>query len=190
LIKHKIDLFAAGLEYNPGAGVSLADSREALLQYRSNLDSLCPIEERTVESPWEGDMGLVKTAGGVCAIVKGGSVRLVTLGSASRGIPNKEWEIPAPVANQLDYCFYPGADVIAFVNLQESGYVCFSWGQHRRLILMGQPQANRNKPENHFGWRKSSCCSMPNNSLLAKKRHHRLLLINNKLQACGSCEAG
>ena len=111
-----MDLYATGLEYNPGSGISLTDSREALRRYRSNIDSLKPIEERTVESLWEGGMDLIKTAGGLCAIMKGGSVRLFTMSSAIRGTPYKEWEIPAPVVNPLDYCFYPGADVIAFVD--------------------------------------------------------------------------
>ena len=31
--QHEIDLYATGLEYNPGTLVSLADSREALRRY-------------------------------------------------------------------------------------------------------------------------------------------------------------
>ena len=49
------------------------------------------------------------------------SVRLFSLAPASQEI--KEWEIPLPVARPASYCFYPAADVIAFVELQDPGYV-------------------------------------------------------------------
>ena len=61
----------------------------------------------------------VKVAGGVMAIVNGSkSVRLFTLGSSSRRIPYKGWEIPLPSAGAQNHVFYPGADVIAFVELR------------------------------------------------------------------------
>jgi hypothetical protein len=118
LVQHRIDLFSAGLEYNAGAGVSLTDSRDALLRYRSNPDPLC----RTGNV--HGDF--VMTAGGVYAALKDGSVRLFTLSSPSRGIQHREWKIPLPVEGLWGYCFYPGADVIAFVKLQHSRRVCLS----------------------------------------------------------------
>ena len=120
MLQHKIDLFSAGLEYNAAAGVSLDDSRKALHQFRSSLDSLRPIEERTVDRKSSEYVEFEKPAGGVYPIVDGSSVRLFTLGSASRGIPHKEWEIPLPVAELAGYGFCPGADVIAFVELQEA----------------------------------------------------------------------
>ena len=126
MIQHKLDLFATGFEYNAGAGISLADSREALLRYRSSLDTLRPIGERTVESRRAYGADSASTVGGVCAIVKEDSVRLFTLGSSSRGIPYNEWEIPTPVINPWYSCFYPGADVIAFLDLQEMRYVGLS----------------------------------------------------------------
>ena len=57
-----------------------------------------------------------RSAGDVYAILDD-SVRLFTLGSASRGIPFKEWRIPLPVGAVDDYCFHPGADVIAFLGV-------------------------------------------------------------------------
>ena len=117
VLQHKIDLYAAGLEYNPATRVSLADSRKAL-QLHSNIDSLLPVEERTVDDPPIEGMNFTMTAGGLYAIFGiGGSVRLYRPGSASRGIPYKEWEIRAPIShypNPAHYCFYPGADIIAF----------------------------------------------------------------------------
>jgi hypothetical protein len=121
LVQHRIDLFSIGLEYNAEVGVSLTDSRDALIRYRSNPDSLC-----RVESSRENSLNSVRTAGGVYVAVKDGSVRLFTLSSPSRGIQHREWKIPLPVVDLWNYCFYPGADVIAFVELQQSRRVHFS----------------------------------------------------------------
>ena len=137
LIQHRIDLFAAGLECNAEAGINLADSQKALLQYRSGLDSLRPIEVKAVSNlePDDLDENYMRAAGGVYAIVKD-PVRLFTLGFVSRGIPQKEWEIPLPVANPAGYSFYPDANVITFVELQEASCV------NRPLELSSQPHSN------------------------------------------------
>ena len=100
--------------------MDLADGRKALLQYCSNLDTLCPIEEMTIRDlePDPKDRynnHLPKMVGSVYAIIHRDSVWLFTPGSASRRIPQKEWEIPLPPASVADYSFYPVADVIAFV---------------------------------------------------------------------------
>ena len=116
LIQHRIDLFVAGLEYNPGSGISLADSRAAFVRYRSNLNPLCPIEPEILR--WE-NLGLNNTAGGVYATTDGHLVKLFIPSSASRRIPPKEWEVEAPslieITDPAGYCFHPGADVIAFI---------------------------------------------------------------------------
>ena len=117
-----MDLFAAGFEYNTTSGISLADSRKAFLQYRSNLDALRPNEERLLDHLRPGHGHDATTVGGVYATILRDSVRLVTLGSASRGIPYKEWEIPLPVESLAGYSFYPAADAIAFVDLS-----CVRW---------------------------------------------------------------
>ena len=119
LIQHKIDLYAAGFEHNPASGIDLAESRRALHQYLSNLNSLCPVEKRSVENLRLQNVGdILKASGGVIATVNE-SVRLFTLGSSSRRIPHKEWEIPFQTFAVEDYCFYPCADVIAFIELKE-----------------------------------------------------------------------
>ena len=74
LIQHKIDLFTTGLEYNAASGTDLAESRQALHQYRRNLNALCPVEEITVENiriPDDDDD--LQAVGGVYAIVEGTS---------------------------------------------------------------------------------------------------------------------
>ena len=105
------------------AGIDLAESRKALHQYLSNLELFSPVEERTVENP-RINYGIdnIKAAGGVIAVMNE-SVRLFTLGSSSRRIPHKEWEIPLPTVTSENYDFYPGADIIAFVEVQSVMYV-------------------------------------------------------------------
>jgi len=105
------------LEHNPAAGIDLAESRKALFQYLTNFKTLSPIEERTVDNlRIPNDIRDTEAAGGVYAIVMD-QVRLFTLGSASRGIPYKEWTIPLPVTEPESYGFYPGADIIAFIKV-------------------------------------------------------------------------
>ena len=66
-----------------------------------------------------GPWGYSRAVGGVrtLPIATNHSIRLLILGSTSRGIPRKKWEIPIPTAVLPTYCFYPGADVIAFIEL-------------------------------------------------------------------------
>ena len=109
---HKIDLFAAGFEYNAAAGISLAESRKTLHQYLSSMDELCPIQEEVVS---DLDGRYPTTAGGVYAIMDRDSVHLFTLESASRGIPQTKWTIPLPPADAESCGFYPVTDVIAFI---------------------------------------------------------------------------
>ena len=109
LIQHKIDLFAAGLEYNTIAKIDLDESRKALLRFKSGMDSLCPIEERAVDDPLWSYGCSIKTVGGIHAVIGGGSAQLFALGFASRGIPYKQWEIPLPTV---------GRSVMAFVLAQ------------------------------------------------------------------------
>ena len=118
MIQHKIDLFATGLEYNAAAGIDLTESRKALLQYNSSLGSLHPVEERVVGEVHVGNDYRFQTAGGVHAVFVNESVRLFSLGSASRGIPYKEWEIPSPINYSTGYHIYPAADLIVFVERQ------------------------------------------------------------------------
>ena len=136
LIQHKLDLHAVGLEHNPAAGVDLIESQKAFCKYLTSFGALSPIEERTVcglRAPRKYQDA--KVVGSVYTILKD-KVRLFTLGSVSRGTPYKEWAIPLPVIAPQDYGFYPGADIIAFLEVQ--GVMCVYASSNRRceLILM------------------------------------------------------
>ena len=136
MIQHRIYLFAAGFEYNAAAGMSLADSREALLRYQSRSHPLRPVEERTVDDIQLQHAKSAHSAGGVFALLEDASIRLFTLGSTLRGIRHNEWKIPLPVDNPDGYCFDPSTDVIAFVEQQQVAYVHWSRGFKLR------PQSN------------------------------------------------
>ena len=71
----------------------------------------------------EEDYDLIRMAGGVYATVQDGSVLLSILGCAPRGIPRKDWKIPAPIVRTREYCYSPVDDAIAFIDLQDIGYV-------------------------------------------------------------------
>ena len=84
-----------------------------------SYDALSPIEETTVDDLQTPHEWMdAEAAGGVYATLKD-KVRLFALGSVSRGIPYKEWEIPLPVIMPHSYGFYPDADIIAFLKLSE-----------------------------------------------------------------------
>ena len=87
-----------------------------LLRYNTCLEPLYAIEGRAAGFPQPDGGCFLRTAGGVHAAVD--SARLFNPGSAPRRIPYKEWEILLPIADPIDYCFYPGAGVIAFVELR------------------------------------------------------------------------
>ena len=86
------------------------------------MDSLCPIEERVVDDIRPDYSSTMKTNGGIHAIPENDSVRLFALGSASRGIPYKQWEIPLPF-DEYSYDFCPRADLFAVVEWQLVEYV-------------------------------------------------------------------
>ena len=65
----------------------------------------------------------MKTAGGIHAVIEDDSARLFVLGSASRGIPYRQWKIPLPATGPKQCGFCPRADVIAVVESQHVTYV-------------------------------------------------------------------
>lgn len=131
--------------------------------------------------------GVEKKSGNVFA-VSGVSIRLFTLGSASRGMPHREWEIQLPLATQADYNFDPCGDVIAFV-----GRFRGTWTEvqphyknhHFKVILIRKRYIDSNLSKGLIRRQTSSRRAVPNASVLADRclvlRH---LLIHHELQAC------
>lgn len=82
-----------------------------------------------MENLQAGEAKSAGTVGGVCALLRDESaVQFFTLGSASRGISHRRWKIALPVDTPERYAFYPGADVIAFIELRRVMCVPMSWG--------------------------------------------------------------
>ena len=126
----------------------MKSSRPVQMQIQSNM------RERHVKA--------TKIAGGMYAIMKD-SVRLFTPAPASQEM--KEWKIPLPVACPANYCFHPGADVIAFVERQEPRYVhsnkaetasssrpnsCSRIGIHLRTLSDGKNHPAALSPTIHY----------------------------------------
>jgi len=124
VLKHKIELFAVGLEYNATAEISLPDRREALLRYSKGLDSLRPFEQKVLGKFLQPQY--IRASNGVFGLA-GSSLELFVPGSASRRIPQKKWEVPLPTACLEAYDFYPNADVLAVAGLK--GATCVFWSQ-------------------------------------------------------------
>ena len=116
---YRIDIFAAGLEDNPTANLSLAEKREALDGYRAKWDTFGPIQKSHFE-PSMGAFHFVSSVSGsgVFASIEspGNSIQFTTMESVSQGIPRKEWKVPLPRGLELqDFVIYPQADVLAVV---------------------------------------------------------------------------
>ena len=56
--------------------------------------------------------------GGVYGLHYDHSIKFFELGSISRGIPRREWEIPVKDIEALTFAFYPQANVVAIVGNQ------------------------------------------------------------------------
>lgn len=119
----RIELFKVGFEYNPSTDRDVLTSNDALKEYLSNLWKLTTTKVEGL--PW----GIVQTSGGVLAIGTASRVHMFTVGSTSRKIHWKAWKpIAFPNHNPVPYCFHPGTDVIAFVELQTGRCVhCSRW---------------------------------------------------------------
>ena len=113
-IQYEIDLFGAGLQRNPRSKTSLADCRAALEAYCSRWKTLDTAErwERALDVPNIRDATAVN---GTYGILWGDSAKFFILGSASRGIPGKEWDVPLKHFEATGFTFYPQANVMAIV---------------------------------------------------------------------------
>ena len=94
--------------------MSLADSRVALETYHGKWETLEPAVK------WSKDLGspdyqAVSVASGTLGILWKDSAKFVTLGSISRGIPMRSWNIFFPYRGDCHFAFYPQANVLAIV---------------------------------------------------------------------------
>ena len=117
-IQHEIDLFGAGLQQNPRTKTSLTDRRAALELYRRSWESLDPVEEGDEDLRYLVE-GAALVVGGTFGILGKNLAKFITLGSISRGIPSKEWEVPFKDLEAFHLSFYPRANVLAVVEVVE-----------------------------------------------------------------------
>ena len=113
-IQYEVDLFDAGLQPNPRTKASLADCRAALEAYSRRWGALDPAEK------WDKSLDVstileAVVVSGTYGILWVNSIKFFTLGSVSRGIPKREWEIPLEHTEASIFTFYPQANVVAIV---------------------------------------------------------------------------
>ena len=61
----------------------------------------------------------VSVVSGTFGILWESSANFITLGSASRGIPRREWDIPFEHLRARGFAFYPQADILAVIEVVE-----------------------------------------------------------------------
>jgi len=114
-LQYEIDLFAAGLRRNPRveAVASLSERRASLAAYRRRLEAF---DTEKWEKVLDVDGVLEVTAvSGTYGILCRDSVGFITLGSVSRGIPRREWDISFKDHEARFFTFCPQADILAVV---------------------------------------------------------------------------
>ena len=96
----------------------LTDCRAALEEYRRRWGTLDPVEE------WDEDFHsppykAVEVVGGTFGILFENSAKFITLGSISRGIPRKKWDLLFGDFKSFSFTFYPRANVLAVLERVE-----------------------------------------------------------------------
>ena len=122
-IQYEIDLFAVGLQRNPRIETPIADCCLALASYHRHWETLDPVEKLNKDfrlpahDNWWPDTIAVSGVHGLCWK---DCVKFFTSGPTSRGIPNREWDIPLQDIEAHAFSFYPPANVMAIAeNKQE-----------------------------------------------------------------------
>ena len=116
-IQYEIDLSAAGLQRNPQIEPSMiSDCRGVLTAYLRRWKTLAPLEEweMTIRGDSWGPID-VSVVGGVCGLLWKDLVKFFLLGSVSRGIPGREWNVLLGDFEASAFTFYPRANVMAVV---------------------------------------------------------------------------
>ena len=93
---------------------SLADCHAALAAYRKRWENFDPAQKWD----WVLDVSDIRegvAVSGVYGLLWKNSVKFFTLGSVSRGIPGREWDISFKHLEAKTFTFYPQANIMAIV---------------------------------------------------------------------------
>jgi len=112
-IQYEIDLFGAGLQHNPRTKTSLDGCRKALEAYRDRWQTLDHAKKWDKTLHHVDDIQNATAVGGTYGILWKNAIKFFTLGSVSRGIPEREWDIPLKNYEARIFTFYPQADIMA-----------------------------------------------------------------------------
>jgi hypothetical protein len=91
----------------------------ALAEYRRRWETLDPVEKWNETFHGYGSIQEVMVVSGVHGLRLEESVRLLTMGSTSRGVLRREWEIPLTGLEVHAFSFYPQANVLAIAGNED-----------------------------------------------------------------------
>ena len=94
----------------------LTDHRAALEAYCKRWKSLEPIEEWHKELP-PANRRRFGVVGGTFGILLDNSAEFITLGSFSRGIPRKEWDVPLGDIEAFHFTVCPRANALVVLEV-------------------------------------------------------------------------
>ena len=112
------------MQRNPRIETPIAGCRLALASYRKRWETLDPVEKLNGDFHLDRDRGLWSAAiavSGVYGLLWKDRIRFFALGSTSRGIPIREWEIPLKDIEARAFAFYPRANVMAVAGNGDEG---------------------------------------------------------------------
>ena len=116
VIQYEIDLSGAGLQRNPRTRAPLADCRTAFEAYSKRWEASHSIEQWTKDFR-SSVYRAVSVVSGTFGILWKRSASFITLGSISRGIPRREWDISFKTLRARGFAFYPQADILAVIEV-------------------------------------------------------------------------
>ena len=120
-IQYEIDLFAVGLQRNPRIVAPISDCRLALASYRRRWGTLDPVEKLNKDFRLHAHYNwwpVATAVSGVHGLCWKNCVKFFTLRPTSRGIPNREWDIPLQDIEAHAFAFYPPVNIMAIAGIR------------------------------------------------------------------------
>jgi hypothetical protein len=119
-ILFELALFRVGLRRNRWIEMPVADCQKALVEHLKRRENFVSAGERyRLGSGADGFVG-GGVVSGVCGLLWVNRARFFVMGSASRHIPWKEWEISLEVLKAASFAFFPQANIVAVAEVDET----------------------------------------------------------------------
>ena len=105
------------MQHNLRTKTSLVDCREILGTYCRRWKTLDPAEKGDKVLYHVSVVQLITIVNGMYGFLSRNAIKFFTLGSVSRGIPEREWDIPFKGFYARTFTFCPQANIVAAVNV-------------------------------------------------------------------------